>query len=1094
MPLPTGGTDAVGGDAAPPDDGTAPRRRSTDRTLADLAPVAELPLPLEAARGGRRLAPLVGRETEMGRITSTWSDPGARRVLAVSGDAGIGKSRLVAELATVVHGDGGLVLWGACAEQGGSAYRPFVEALRPLAIALAAQGPITAGALGPGGPHLLRLVPELAPGTDAGEPTSTGDERGPLFDTVTSVLRHATAGRPTLLVVDDLHWADASTCALLVHLARAPELAHVILAVTYRAAETTHPEPAARMLAELRRLRVVEQVPLAGLDAPATAELVAALSVGDEDGIDPARAAELHDRTDGNPFFVEELVAHEREAGGEGLPVAVVDIVERRLADLDPEHRRVLAAAAVLGRAFDTALLAATADVPEADLLDPLDEAIHHQLVTEAAPPVGRFEFAHALIRDGLLDGMTALRRSRLHLAAADAIDAMGAPPELFSQRSHHLVAAGSAVPTERLIAALHATADQALKVAAYDEAEAACSLALERIDLAEGSAEAVDILLVLGLVRIAVGDLPGARKVFRWAADAARALGDGRRLGLAATGLGTGSGVGVAYELGVVDEERVEWLEEALTLIAPDEVHLRTRFLAHLGVALYDGDPVRRGEVTAEALALAEELGDPTYTSAAYIARRIDLWTPDADLDERLEVGELAIRHADEGGDPLYTIVTRIAALADLLDAADLDRYDELHAEAEVLARPLRQKRWDWFLDVSRGCRALSRGEFEEAEATIDGALEGVGDAMGTVPVLTHAAARVVLDRDLGRHADIIEMVTVLAADAVGPPPSVFVASTAVILAEMGDLEGAAALAGPYLAGDVEHMRPDYLWAITVGWFAEVAHRLDDAEGAARCSALLVGHERRLLALGGSAAGGLGARPAGTGGADDRRRRRGRRPAPAGPRRPPPAGPAPLGRAQRGRAGRRAPASRRGRRRGCGGGPRPGGRRGGRRPRDAAASRAEPARRLTGAHARADRRARRHHRPDAGVPPPEPTSAGGTTGSVRGPRSPPRRARCPATGCASARSSARTTRPARTRPSPCTATSASPRPSTGSASTSCGSASTTPAAARSSAARRSSWPPRPSAPAASASAPASCPSPTTTPSGWRSGSSCSTT
>jgi hypothetical protein len=360
----------------------------------------------------------------------------------------------------------------------------------------------------------------------------------------------------------------------------------------------------------------------------------------------------------------------------------------------------------------------------------------------------------------------------------------------------------------------------------------------------------------------MAVGDLPGARKVFRWAADAARNLRDGRRLGLAATGLGTGSGVGVAFELGVVDEERVAWLEEALELIDPDDLRLRTRFLSHLGVALYDGDPVRRGEVTAEAMALAAELDDPTYTSAAYIARRVDLWTPDADIAERLAAGELAIRYADEGGEPLYLIVTRIAALADLLDAAELYRFDELHAEAEGFARPLRQKRWDWFLDVSHGCRALSRGEFERASAIIDGAFDAVGDAMGSVPVLTHAAARVVLDRDLGRHADIIERVMVLAADAVGPPPSVFVASTAITLAEMGDLEGAAGLAGPYLAGEVEHMRRDYLWAVTVGWFAEVAHRLGDVEGAARCSALLVGHERRLLVLGGAAVSGLGARP----------------------------------------------------------------------------------------------------------------------------------------------------------------------------------------------------------------------------------------
>ncbi len=823
-----------------------------------------LPAAVTAAR--RADSPFVGRAAEVDRLVAAWEDRArGRRVLAVNGDAGIGKTRLVAEVAARAAATGGTVLWGTGTADGGSAYRPFVEALRPLVAGLDPGTVMT----GPGAVALARLLPELpVPGaTAAATPAGAGGDRGPLFDTVTDLLARATGGRPTLLVLDDLQWADAASCALLVHLARAPELAHVRIAVTYRTEEATRPHPSAASLAELRRLRLVEQLPLSGLDDEATAELVSALAgprVGEVED-------DLHERSEGNPFFVEELVAHAL-SGGDRLPVAVVDLVERRLAGLDPEHRRALAAAAVLGRSFGIDLLALVVDRPAAALLDVFDAAVEANLLVEDAPPVGRFAFAHALIRDGLLEGMTALRRAHTHLAAADAIEALAAASsgtavegdeERVSELAHHLVQAGAAADPERTVAALHRAARRALAVAAYDAAEEACGLALERVDLAAATPAATDLLLTLAEARTAVGDAGGARQVYRWAADAARAGGDGARLGLAATGLGAGSGVGVPMNLMAVDHERVAWLEEALALLPSDDETgvgapvraLRTRFLAHLAVATYDGDLDRCDVVSQEAVAAAEGVADPTYRSAALIARRMALWTPDAAMDERVDVGARSIVEADAGGDLLYRIVARLAHLNDLLEAALLDRFDAVLAEADDLCRPLHQARWDWMCDMSGVPGLVLRGRYDEADEVIAAARRAVGDAQGTMPRHVETSSRLVIDRDRGQLPDTVERLA--RVEALAPRP-IFDAAAGFTRALTGDRDRARAHLAPHAAVGLTDVPRDHHWTMTIAWYAETAHVVGDVGAAAAAADLLAGREGRMLCLGGLVAAGL--------------------------------------------------------------------------------------------------------------------------------------------------------------------------------------------------------------------------------------------
>ena len=623
--------------------------------------------------------------------------------------------------------------------------------------------------------------------------------------------------------------------------------------------------------------------------------------------------------------------------------------------------------------------------------------------------------------------------------------------------------------------------------MAAYDEAEAECRLALDRVELAAATPEATDVLLTLAEVRTALGDADGARQVYRWAADAARAQGDGARLGLAATGLGAGSGVGVPMRLMVVDHERVEWLETALALLAgveepapdgptagvPIEA-VRTRFLSHLAVAVYDDDLPRAVAISKDALAASEQLDDPTYRSAALIARRMALWCPDSDIGERVAVGAEAVRTADAGGDLLYRIVARLAHLSDLMEAADLDRFDVVLAEADDLCRPLHQARWDWLCDMSGVSGLLLRGRYAEADEVIAAAVTGVGEAQGTMPLHVEMSCRIVLERDLGRLDRSVERLR--RVEAIAPRP-IYDAAAGFARALSGDLDGAADLLRPHAEVGLADVPRDHLWTMTVAWYGETAHVLGDVATAALVAGALAGREDRMLCMGGLVAAGLVGRVRGlvlaTAGDLDGavatleealagHRRLALRPWVARTARR--AGPRP---ARARRPGRRRPRRRPDRRgRGAGGLP-------GHGPPHRAGRTGPPG--PVGSS------------PVAGVTDPTETCT-----PCRRRRSPSPTS--PAPVCASGPSSARTTPSARTRPSPSTATWPSSRPWTASATTSCGWASTTPAGSRSSAAPKSSSPPPPSAPGTPGSARASWRWRTTTPCGWRSGSCCSTT
>jgi DNA-binding SARP family transcriptional activator/tetratricopeptide (TPR) repeat protein len=502
----------------------------------------------------RQLAPrersaFVARERELEILRAAWaaSRGGKRRLVFVAGEPGIGKTRLVKEFAHDAHRDG-TVLYAACQEEALVSYQPFVEALRAADLDWAR----VAGT--PGASELARMIPELPaePAAPSGDPEM---RRYLLFEAISSLLDEIAARAPLALVVDDLHWADRATLRLLRHVARAPREAPLLIVGTYRDADVRPSHPLAELLADLRRDRPAERVALEGLRERDVGSLIAAHA---GHTAPPSLVGTVHEHTDGNPFFVEEVLRHLIETGvlfergGRwtsaltadeiGVPEGVQEVLARRLARLSEPCRSVLAAAAVHGRecAFDA--LRATVASDDDDLIAALEEARDAQLVVELERDGGpAYGFTHALVRQTLYSGLSAPRRQRLHARAAAAIEHVSGDAHVAALALHHRLAGSAGDAAKAVDCSLRAGA-QAAALFAWDEAAGHWDGAVavmsrgggrerERADLLVGLA---DLMVVIGDLDRQIGYLEDALGLYEALGDDERAAQTRSRLGMA--------------------------------------------------------------------------------------------------------------------------------------------------------------------------------------------------------------------------------------------------------------------------------------------------------------------------------------------------------------------------------------------------------------------------------------------------------------------------------------------------------------------------------------------------------------------------------
>ena len=343
---------------------------------------------------------------------------GARRWLRlalIAGEAGVGKTRLSTHLALHVHGEGASVLYGRCDEDLGVPYQPWAQALGHL-VREAPQRVLEAHVEGFAG-DLARLVPALrdrVPELPSPRESDPETERYILYAAVAGLLEEAGKQEPLLLILDDLHWADAPTLSLLRHVVTTRSSMAVMVVGTYRDSDLSRDHPLTALLADLHREQGVERVKLTGLDAEDVVALMEAVAGQEMDEIGRALAGEITRETAGNPFFAGELLRHLTESGRSckqddgrwrligdladlGLPQSVREVIGRRVERLGPDARTALSAAAVIGRDFDVDLLLAVVDLPETRLLDLLDEGVAASLLQENRDRGGRFTSATRL-------------------------------------------------------------------------------------------------------------------------------------------------------------------------------------------------------------------------------------------------------------------------------------------------------------------------------------------------------------------------------------------------------------------------------------------------------------------------------------------------------------------------------------------------------------------------------------------------------------------------------------------------------------------------------------------------------------------------
>ena len=677
--------------------------------------------PLEGLAGGV----FVGREPELADLRAATDEALAHhgRVVLVSGEPGIGKTRTAEELATYARMRGAKVHWGRCHEgDGAPAYWPWVQVIR--SYAREADPVALAWEMGSGATEIARVVPEIAERLgDAGTPEAGDDEqaRFRLFDAIGGFLTAAASSRPLLIVLDDLHWADEPSLLMLQFLARGIGDSSLIVVGTYRDVELGRHHPLARVLGELSGTQGASRVGLRGL-APEDVGRYLEITASTEPA--PELVTAIHAQTDGNPFFVGEVVrllasegGLEAGAGGPAaIPEGVRDVVGRRLDRLSPPANQALRTAAAVGRDFELEVLAQVVELDRPELEQALAEARAHQLVGERSP--GRFRFGHALVRETLYEELSGAQRPALHSRIAAAMeDLYSVDPARLERRlaelAHHFSEAGAAGDPRKAADYARRAGEQAVAQLGYEEAAEQFADALEALALDGEEPEArCRLRLALGEAQIKGGHLDRARPTLEQAAEDAKRIGSAPLLARAA--------IGVAFttEVGGFDPRIAELLEEAREAVGPADDATRALLTSWLGQEHYWRDPQgRSAELHEEAIAMARRLGDEG--TLAHVLSRANFIDISAEAARRgIEINHEVLELARKVGDrelEMRSHGTLLRCHAQLGDIAAVDR--ELTSFAR-LAEDLRQPQHLWRVEMLRAMRAIIDGRLRAGRA----------------------------------------------------------------------------------------------------------------------------------------------------------------------------------------------------------------------------------------------------------------------------------------------------------------------------------------------------------------------------------------
>ncbi len=840
--------------------------------------VTSTPAP-ESGSGG----PFVGRKRELERLLGALEDSldGRGRLVMVTGEPGIGKTRTAHALATAAGERGATVLWGRSLEGWRAPpYWPWVQIVRAYLEEVDAG--LLGAEMGVGASDIADLVPEIRdqlPGLPPAPALEDPEQaRFRLFDSLTRFLRRAAARRPLMLVLDNLHWADKPSLRLLEVLAHELAQSSLLVVGTYRDVELSRRHPLSDTLGELGREGLFERVPLKGLSREEAYSFMAQVAGAE---IPPGLSRAVHAQTEGNPFFLTEVArllvqegvfsaAVAAPASPErqlvlSIPEGVREVVGRRLNRLSDLCNQVLGVASVVGRAFGLAELEhLLPDVAPRDLLVAAEEAVATGVLQELPGAVGRYQFTHALIRETLYEELSTTRRVQEHRRIAVALEEVyGAAPEAhLPLLAYHFFEAAPAGVAEQAMDYNRRAGRQAMEVFAYEESARFFERALESMELIEPADEhrRCRLLLELGEAWRGAGELREALEVFLRAAANARRHGWSEELAEAALG----------SQFGLFGAAAVRLLEEALAAIGDEESTLRVRLLSELATAHFlSGGDAKGTALSEEALAMARRLGEP---KALYMAFRatIPTFNASAPMSESLRLDELpddvddrfaALRGLSEPSfagaagwletsEEMLTLSEQLGETSALVDVhgyratlfLTLGQVEKLRAEVDGYgqrAARLRQPIYAYLEPLHRANLASMEGRFESAERYILQA-RSAGHRIRFPNVDGIFGLQMfVLRRLQGRLNEIAGVVEHFVSDR--SRGSIWGPGLAVIYADVGDLEQARAVYEPLAANGFLGVPRDVLWMICLAYLSEVAVAIDDPVGAERLFELTI-------------------------------------------------------------------------------------------------------------------------------------------------------------------------------------------------------------------------------------------------------------
>ncbi|MEU1388360.1 MULTISPECIES: BTAD domain-containing putative transcriptional regulator [unclassified Nonomuraea] len=768
--------------------------------------------------------PFVGRDAELARLTTAASRTGRFQVAIVTGVAGAGKTTLLRQLDGRLGADGWITASGACPDS--SATPPgwaWVEILRSL---------IDATGAGEYAQLLAPLLDDTAPDPDEDE--VSGGFR--LHRAVGGYLAGVARRAPVLLTLEDLHWADDQTLALLRALPSLLATSRVLLVVTCRESELDDRQ--SDVLAALARLEPL-RVGLSGLDPKAVAELVKATCVRE---IDEDAVESIVERTGGNPFFVRETVrlldaegAADRASATQVLsrvPSGVRDVLRRRISRLPAGAQQILLQAAVIGRDVDLDVLVTVAGDEDA-VIEAVEAALLAGLVTEPGPGLLRFD--HDLVRDTIYSDASRLRRTRLHAAVAAVIEQRTSSD--VAALAHHYFLADAA---EKAVHYAGLAAEQAERRFAHREAATLWEQAIAAFDRGgprkddkgrESEPERAKERLRLMLRQIKAlalcGDMTAARLLRRQAMDAALPLGDLEITAKVAASLAVPH-KGMARDFTRTAWEIVDVTEQALIELPAGEQRLRASLLTTLALELEGSSAPERGrQASLEALELARQSGDPTLIAAALSGRLRQSYDIPA-VDTREGIGRELLEVAQRSGQMATQALAHLVLLECAAARGEFAAADEHAAAADRLA-----KQYDLSAPAAvvvwyAGQRLMIAGDYAGAERAYReaarmtaraGMLEGRQD----LPLITAFCLQLVD----GRAAETVDLLA--AAHQRGAKWTLD--AYALALASAGHLNDARAVAATR-----PPVRPDFLYELAMTWRALAGMLLDDRERMVDC------------------------------------------------------------------------------------------------------------------------------------------------------------------------------------------------------------------------------------------------------------------